>query len=100
MQHPIRYAVISSDARLIAVAGRKGLTHYNAISGRWKLFDSEKEEDSVQVVGGMAWCGNVLIFGCEEGGVYQIRLFNRERNLSLLDSLEVVELGGNISSCN
>lgn len=77
---------------MIAVAGRKGLTHYNAISGRWKLFDLEKEEDSLRVVGGMAWWGNILIVGCEEGGFYQIRLFSREKNLSLGDSLEVVGL--------
>lgn len=72
MHHPIRYAVISSDARLIAVAGRRGLTHYNALSGRWKLFEAEKEEESIQVVGGMAWWSNVLIVACVEGGAYQV----------------------------
>lgn len=72
LQHPIRYAVISSDARLIAVAGQRGLTHYNALSGRWKLFELEREEDSIRVVGGMAWWSNVLIVACIEGGVYQV----------------------------
>lgn len=73
LHHPIRYAVISSDARLIAVAGRRGLTHYNALSGRWKLFEFEEEEESIRVVGGMAWWSNVLIVGCVESGVYQVR---------------------------
>lgn len=74
LQHPVRYAVISSDARLIAVAGRRGLTHYNALSGRWKLFEVEKEEESLRVVGGMAWWSNVLIVACIEGGVYQVSI--------------------------
>ncbi|KAL8291705.1 hypothetical protein RQP46_001963 [Phenoliferia psychrophenolica] len=92
LHHPIRYAVISNDARLIAVAGRRGLTHYNALSGRWKLFESEKEEEQLRVVGGMAWWSNVLIVACIDAGVYQIRLFSRDKPLTLTDSLEVVAL--------
>ncbi|GAA5891765.1 hypothetical protein JCM5296_001855 [Sporobolomyces johnsonii] len=91
-QYPIRYAVISSDARLIAVAGQRGLTHYNALSGRWKLFETEKEEEAIRVVGGMAWWSNVLIVACVEGGQYQLRLFSRDKPLSLADSLEVFPL--------
>ncbi|GAA6063151.1 hypothetical protein JCM10212_006309 [Sporobolomyces blumeae] len=86
-QHPIRYASISSDARLIAVAGRRGLTHYNALSGRWKLFEREVDEDAIEVKGGMAWWGPVLIVGCLEGGQYQLRLFSRDQPLSLSTSL-------------
>ncbi|KAM0751704.1 RIC1-domain-containing protein, partial [Meredithblackwellia eburnea MCA 4105] len=92
LHHPIRYAVISNDARLIAVAGRRGLTHYNALSGRWKLFEVEKEEDAFRVVGGMAWWSNVLIVTCLDQGVYQIRLFSRDRPLTISESLEVVPL--------
>lgn len=72
-QYPLRYAVISSDARLIAVAGRRGLTHYNALSGRWRLFEQEREEEALKVVGGMVWWGSVLIVGCEVEGEYQVR---------------------------
>jgi hypothetical protein len=75
LQHPIRYAVISPDAKLIVVAGRRGLTHFNAASGRWKLFDVEREEDSIRVVGGMAWWSNVLIVGTEEEGRYFVSHF-------------------------
>jgi len=74
-QHPIRYASISSDARLIAVAGRRGLTHYNALSGRWKLFEREAEEEEIRVVGGMCWWGSLLIVGCQvrgETGQYEV----------------------------
>lgn len=71
-QYPIRYAAISGDARLIAVAGRRGLCHYNALSGRWKLFDAEREEDGVRVVGGMAWWSNVLIVACVESDQFQV----------------------------
>ncbi|KDE04043.1 hypothetical protein MVLG_05482 [Microbotryum lychnidis-dioicae p1A1 Lamole] len=106
-QHPIRYAVISHDARFIAVAGRRGFTHYNALSGRWKLFESEKEENAFHVVGGMAWWANLLIVGCvdpttstrsaQTKGIergYQLAVFAREQALSLDDSnsLETVTL--------
>lgn len=63
---PIRYACISSDARLIAVAGRRGFTHYNSLSGRWKIFENEKQEQSVRVQGGMQWYGSTLVAGIEE----------------------------------
>lgn len=116
-QYPIRYAVISSDARLIAVAGRRGFTHYNALSGRWKLFDLEREEQAIRIVGGMAWWSTNLIVGCEENGFYsvgsalgtgsvqlrphlltlrqlcdQLRVFPRDRPLALDEAVELVTL--------
>lgn len=63
---PMRYACISADARLIAVAGRRGLVHYNSLSGRWKLFDSGIQEQSFKVQGGMQWYGSTLIVTAEE----------------------------------
>lgn len=63
---PVRYACISSDARLLAVAGRRGFTHYNSLSGRWKLFDNENQEQSFRVQGGMLWYGSSLIVATEE----------------------------------
>jgi hypothetical protein len=65
---PIRYACISADARLIAVAGRRGLVHYNSLSGRWKLFENEAQEQSFKVQGGMQWYGSTLIVTGEEIG--------------------------------
>ncbi|GAA5879805.1 hypothetical protein JCM8547_005190 [Rhodosporidiobolus lusitaniae] len=91
-QHPLRYACISPDARLIAVAGQRGFTHYNALSGRWKLFEVEQEEKTIRIVGGMAWWGSTLIVGCVEGGQYQLRLFSRDKLLTLADSLEIFPL--------
>jgi hypothetical protein len=49
------------------------LTHYNANSGRWKLFESESQEQGFTVRGGMQWFGNVLIAATEENGTYQVR---------------------------
>ncbi|GAA5919951.1 hypothetical protein JCM6882_000223 [Rhodosporidiobolus microsporus] len=92
LQHPIRYSAISPDARLIAVAGQRGLTHYNALSGRWRLFELEKEEESFRVVGGMAWWGSTLIVACEEAGQYQLRLFSRDKALTLSSTLETYPL--------
>ena len=62
---PIRYASISSDGRLIAIAGRRGMTHYSSSSGRWKLFEDERQEQSFTVRGGLLWFHHVLIAGVE-----------------------------------
>ncbi|GAA6007995.1 hypothetical protein JCM11491_006569 [Sporobolomyces phaffii] len=97
-QYPIRYCAISSDARLIAVAGRRGLTHFNALSGRWKLFERSTDEDAFRVVGGMSWWGPILIAGTTidasrdgEGG-YGLRLFSRDQPLTLAASLATYPL--------
>ncbi|KAG8702673.1 hypothetical protein FRC09_004608, partial [Ceratobasidium sp. 395] len=46
---PIRSASIAPDGRLIAVAGRRGLVHYSAASGRWKRFTDLKQEQAFAV---------------------------------------------------
>ncbi|KAI9611934.1 hypothetical protein H4Q26_008019 [Puccinia striiformis f. sp. tritici PST-130] len=70
---PINYSCISEDGKLLAVA----------VSGRWKLFENEDEEQSIHVRGGMQWFENTLVTAVEEGGSYSIRLFARENTLSL-----------------
>lgn len=40
--------------------------HYNSLSGRWKLFDNEVQEQSFKVRGGMQWYGSTLIVTAEE----------------------------------
>lgn len=79
---PIRYASISSDGRFIAVAGRRGLTHYSAASGRWKLFAQEREERAFTVRGGLLWFHHVLIAAVQVDSKYQIRLYSRDLDLS------------------
>lgn len=79
---PIRYACISSDGRFVAVAGRRGLTHYSAASGRWKLFVHEREERAFSVRGGLLWFHHVLIAATEQGGKYAIRLYSRDADLT------------------
>lgn len=74
---PLRYSIISNDGRLIAVAGRRGLTHYSMASGRWKMFDNTSQEQSFLVRGGMAWFHHVLIAAVEMAGrTYRVRDFN------------------------
>ena len=69
---PIKYASISSDGKLIAVAGRRGLTHYSAASGRWKLFEDEMHERSFVVRGGLLWFHHVLVAGIEVDKAYSV----------------------------
>ncbi|KIR54632.1 hypothetical protein I315_02510 [Cryptococcus gattii Ru294] len=79
---PIRYASISSDGKLIAVAGRRGLTHYSATSGRWRLFQDEREERDFIVKGGLLWFHHVLIVAVDTDKTHQIRLHSRDLDLN------------------
>lgn len=81
-QWPIRYSVISTDGRYIAVAGRRGLTHYSVSSRRWKTFADESMENEFQVRGGMCWHQHILVAAIETENVYQLRLFSREADLN------------------
>ncbi|KAF8912940.1 RIC1-domain-containing protein [Gymnopilus junonius] len=79
---PIRYSSLSSDGRLIAIAGRRGLIHYSSTSGRWKVFADEEQEQSFSVRGGLLWFHHVLVAAVEVAKSYQIRLYSRDLELS------------------
>lgn len=79
---PIKYSSISSDGRLVAVAGRRGLVHYSSSSGRWKLFADEVQEQAFAVKGGLLWFHHVLIAAVEVSKSHQIRLYSRDLELS------------------
>ncbi|KAJ5587780.1 uncharacterized protein N7459_003545 [Penicillium hispanicum] len=81
-QWPIRSCVVSQDGRYVAVAGRRGLAHYSVNSGRWKVFEGSKVENSFAVRGGMCWYGHILIAAVESDGSYEIRLYSREAPLN------------------
>ncbi|KAF8528030.1 RIC1-domain-containing protein [Hysterangium stoloniferum] len=70
---PIRYASISTDGRLIAIAGRRGLVHYSAASGRWKTFTDPVQEEAFSVRGGLIWFHHVLVAA--------VRLYSRDLDL-------------------
>lgn len=79
---PVRYASISSDGKLVAIAGRRGLTHYSLTSGKWKLFQDERAEQDFAVRGGMLWFHHVLVVATEINKTYEIRLYSRDLDLS------------------
>ncbi|KAF8272974.1 RIC1-domain-containing protein [Lactarius quietus] len=79
---PIRYSAISADGRLIAIAGRRGLTHYSSTSGRWKSFSDELQEQAFTVRGGLLWFHHVLVAAVEIGRSWQLRLYSRDLELS------------------
>ncbi|KAJ5226938.1 uncharacterized protein N7469_006944 [Penicillium citrinum] len=80
-QWPIRSCVVSQDGRYVAIAGRRGLAHYSVNSGRWKVFEDSKVENSFAIRGGMCWYGHILIAAVESDGSYEIRLYSRENAL-------------------
>jgi hypothetical protein len=69
---PIRYSSLSSDGRLIGIAGRRGLIHYSSTSGRWKLFANEEQEQNFTVRGGLIWFHHVLVAAVEIAKSYQV----------------------------
>ena len=79
---PLRYSALSSDGRLVAVAGRRGLVHYSSTSGRWKLFSDERQEQAFAVKGGMVWFHHVLIASVEVSKSYQVASPRNIRQLS------------------
>ncbi|KAF8078253.1 RIC1-domain-containing protein [Lyophyllum atratum] len=79
---PIQYSSLSSDGRLIAIAGRRGLIHYSSTSGRWKIFNDEQQEQAFTVKGGLLWFHHVLIAAVEVSKTYQVRLYSRDMELS------------------
>ena len=74
---PIRYSSLSSDGRLIAVAGRRGLIHYSSTSGRWKVFADAIQEQAFSVRGGLLWFHHVLIAAIEISKSYQVNSCRR-----------------------
>lgn len=73
-QWPIRSCVVSQDGRYVAIAGRRGLAHYSVNSGRWKVFEDSKVENSFAVRGGMCWYGHILIAAVDSDGSYEVTL--------------------------
>lgn len=71
-QWPIRSCVVSQDGRYVAIAGRRGLAHYSINSGRWKVFEDSKAENSFAVRGGMCWYGHILIAAVKSDGSYEV----------------------------
>lgn len=85
---------ISSEGKNIAVAGRRGLAHYNGITQKWKSFLDQQQELSFLVQGGMAWHGQILVVGCLDlaSEEFQLRFYPRELNLDNLNLLTVERL--------
>lgn len=73
-QRPIRSAVISSDGRYVAVAGRRGLAHYSVSSGRWKTFGDFQAENAFIVRGGMCWYQHMLIAAVETSIGFEVSI--------------------------
>ncbi|KAI8855102.1 RIC1-domain-containing protein [Chytridium lagenaria] len=81
---PIRYSSFNDNGTNIAIAGRRGLAHYNTVSNKWKLFGSELQEQSFTVSsGGILWFDDIIIASTEDTTTWdhELRFFSREANL-------------------
>lgn len=80
-QWPLKVAVTSGDGKYVAVAGRRGLTHFSVASGRWKTFEDPRVESEFAIRGGMCWHQHFLIAAVETESNYQVRVYSREKVL-------------------
>lgn len=87
-QGPVRSAVISSDGRYVAVAGRRGLAHYSINSGRWKTFDKPDMENDFAVRGGMCWYQHILVTAVETDDDYEV-CWNLGHKSAVYDTLTI-----------
>ncbi|KAG9303646.1 hypothetical protein G9A89_018543 [Geosiphon pyriformis] len=96
-QH-IPYASISGDGRYIAIAGRRGLAHYNVSSDRWKLFGNQQQEQEFVVRGGLLWLKHILVAACENLRTHtnEIRMYSRETNLDNIYLIHYVQVPSSI----
>lgn len=69
---PMRYASLSTDGKLVAIAGRRGFTHYSVASGKWKLFTDPRQEQDFTVRGGMLWFHHVLVVAADVEKTHQV----------------------------
>ncbi|KAI9355717.1 RIC1-domain-containing protein [Zopfochytrium polystomum] len=80
---PIRVAAIDNSGLYIAVAGKRGLAHYNSVTYRWKIFSDEKIEQSFSVIGGMFWWEDFIVAGAENisSSQFEVKIFSRATSL-------------------
>jgi len=90
-QWPVKCSVVSRDGRYVAAAGRRGLVHYSLTSGRWKTFEDPFAESEFTIRGGMCWYQHILLAAVETEGLYQVRLYSREKPL---DSSSMIQVEG------
>ena len=69
---PIRYSALSADGKFVALAGRRGLVHYSSISGRWRIFGDELQEQAFTVKGGLLWFHHIVVAAVELGKSVQV----------------------------
>jgi len=74
-QGPIRFAVMSSDGRYLAIAGQRGLAHYSFQSGRWRTFEDVTEQNSFAVRGGMCWHHHILIAATDGADGHEVSIY-------------------------
>ncbi|CAH8512328.1 unnamed protein product [Dicrocoelium dendriticum] len=81
--YPPQYVAANAEGDRIAVAGKRGFTHYCCTTGRWYVFGNEVQERSIHVSGGMAWWNRFLCCCCLvlDKGIFEFRMYPAEKRL-------------------
>jgi hypothetical protein len=87
-QWPIRCASIDVSGNFIAVAGQHGFAHHSLLTGKWKLFGSERQEQAFRI-SHILWIRSYLVasYQLESTKRYNIAVFSKDDNLDLNSSV-------------
>eukprot|EP00040_Diaphanoeca_grandis_P024885 m.137406 g.137406 ORF g.137406 m.137406 type:complete len:1155 (+) comp29919_c1_seq1:317-3781(+) len=80
---PIRYTAVGPSGQYLAIAGRRGVAHFNMQTSKWRLFGNQSQEQSLECSGGIVWWEEYLVVSCKNAttGQYEVRFFPRDANL-------------------
>lgn len=87
-QWPIKCASIDFTGNLLAVAGQRGFIHYSLMTGKWKIFGSERQEQAFRV-SHLIWIRTYIIASYQIESIkrYNIVVFSKDDNLDLNSSV-------------
>jgi hypothetical protein len=87
-QWPIRCASIDFTGSFLAVAGKHGFTHYSLMTGKWKIFGSERQEQAFRV-SHLVWIRSYIVTAYQVESIhrYNIVVFSKDDNLDLNSSV-------------
>ncbi|ODV89086.1 hypothetical protein CANCADRAFT_62169 [Tortispora caseinolytica NRRL Y-17796] len=93
---PLQYIAVSPDCEYVAVSGNYGMSTYSIMSRRWRMFESEHEEQEFSVDGGIVYYGRLLITSVKTRDSHQLWLYNRDEELSSSAVLQKIDVSAKV----
>eukprot|EP00054_Salpingoeca_dolichothecata_P010722 m.59679 g.59679 ORF g.59679 m.59679 type:complete len:824 (-) comp19121_c1_seq1:92-2563(-) len=80
---PLRFCCIDHSGQYLAVAGSRGLIHYNMVTRKWRIFGNQTQELGFKCRGGLLWWNDYIVVACYNfiDKTEEIRFYHRSANL-------------------